>query len=149
MSKNFQKFSLLISVIFLIVLILDYCDCFHYWKCYYLPVYGTDSDYLALPRHSQKVVIFFRGWTQPFFNSILNQTIRADEIICFDKEITLSHNYNRLVRKRKTHGKDMIDCVKRTETEKNTILIELDSNVIYPRNYLETRIKNKEYILTA
>lgn len=157
-KKAIQIISLVFSILGLIYLILAYYGIIRYVK---LHVVSTDTyieNYMKLPKASKdRVTVCFTAEAKqlenlkPFINSILDQTVRVDDIALTIpykdmnkvpenlKKILSSYGYN----KDYDNAGNLICSVLR-EPEAETKIIVVEPNMVYGQDFIETIIEESE-----
>ena len=157
-------------IISLLTIIYMICDKYELIRYLFLKIFspnGYIKKYKNLPKKSDKIIISFQldnyeniDNLKPMISSLLDQTIKVDEIILnipntFDKTklpdfihkvaiiLTYERNYGQ--------GAKLLPILLR-EKEDNTIICALDTNKIYGNDFIETMIhelkKEKDTVLT-
>lgn len=147
-------FSLIISVVSLLYLLFSYFGFIRYFKLYYNPLESYVNNYTKLDKADKdRVVIAFSAEEKdfknlkPFINSILDQTVRVDDIA-----ITIPYkDTNKVPEELKKvlsvngYSKDYEDaanlvCSVLREPENNTKIIIVEPNMIYGQDFVETMV---------
>lgn len=157
-KKTVLVFSLILSVASLIYLISDYYGYIRYHK-----LHMTESDvyikkYTSLGKPCKdRVVICFSvsieniSRIDPFLNSILDQSVRVDEIMLITaypdlskisekyKKVCSVHGYN----KNYDNNAGLI-CSVLTEPDANTKIIIVSPEIVYPPDFVQTLVAESE-----
>jgi hypothetical protein len=157
-KKAFQIFSLIFSVIALAFMILSYIQITRYFQLHIKSTESYIKKYPTLPKaNKERTVIAFTTTPdklnnmKPFINSILDQTVRVDDIalnipykyfgqVPDDlKKIVSVYGYNIDYE----NVGDMICSILR-EPEGNTRIILVDPETIYGNDFVETIVDESE-----
>ena len=157
-KKTILIFSLIFSILTLLYLISDY-----YGGNRYIVLHVNDSDkyiknYTKLEKACKgRVVVCFSNndpdlkGINPFLNSILDQTVRIDEIMLITpysnigkipekyKKVLSVHGY----KKNYDNAANLI-CSVLTEPDANTKIIIVDSNIVYPQDFIQTLVTESD-----
>lgn len=157
MDRKSLIISLIVSSILLFYLILDY-----YGVLRYFIVKNSDykrylKNYETLPKaDAERVVIAFRYVPEqeksipllPFINSILNQSVKVDDIILITpyKYMKSIPEYLKQIVALNCHSVDYEDastiiCSVLREPESNTKIIIVDSNMIYGKTFVQDLVE--------
>jgi hypothetical protein len=157
-KKTMLIISLIFSILALLYLISDY-----YGGNRYIIMHMKEHDnyiknYGKLKKASkERVIVCFSNTDpnlpniNPFLNSILDQTVRIDEIML----ITPYHNIEKIPQKYKKiltvhgHHKNYYNvsnliCSVLTEPEANTKIIIVESSIVYPVDFIETMVSESD-----
>lgn len=144
-KKHWIMFSIGMSFLSLIFSILTYFGIIRYINMYLFSTSSYANSYKNLERaKNDKVVINIRispdkdNISPAVINSLLDQTVRVDEINIFsDKPFTLPDTKG-IVKKHKTYKNYCSDipCIMK-ETNKNTIIIFLNDKTIYGKDFIQ------------
>lgn len=150
LKRKFQIFSLLLSIFALIYLYLDY---YGYIRLYRLRTRDCEyyiNKYKSLPKADKKrVVITFnhpKGDIKPFINSILDQTVRVDDIGITSKEdVNIPEHLKKIINIYR-YEKDYKDagnaiCSVLREPESDTKIIILNPNKIYGIDFIQNIVE--------
>lgn len=159
-NKPILVLSLILSILSLIYLVLDRQG---YIRNYRLTHNSPESylkNYMSLPKFGKNKVVISVATKNAstdkfkiFLNSILDQTIRVDEIILiipYKNMNTVSENIKKVV---SVHGysKDYdnaacLICSVLTEPENNTQILIVDPETVYKQDFIEKMLeKSKEH----
>jgi len=150
--------SLIISIISLLYFVFEY-----YGGVRYIKLHKNNSDdYLQTYTDIQKasnnrVIVCFSTtldrirYTDPFINSILDQTVRVDEILLVIQYSDISNIPEKYKKVLSVHGynKNYDDnanliCSVLTEPDANTKIILVEPNVVYPVDFIETMVSESD-----
>jgi len=152
LKRKFQIFSLVLSIFVLIYLYLDY---YGYIRMHRLRTRDFEyyiNKYKSLPKADKKrVVISFdnpKGNIKPFINSILDQTVRVDDIgitLNSKEKVNIPENLKKIINIY-TYEKDYKDagntiCSVLREPETDTKIIILNPNKIYGIDFIQSIIE--------
>lgn len=157
-KKAIQIISLVLSVLALIYLVMAHYGMLRYIKLHVTPTETYVSDYMKLPKASKdRVTICFSASVtelskmKPFINSILDQTIRVDDI-----GLTIPYkDINKVPKNLKKvlslygYTKDYdnagnLVCSVLREPEANTKIIVVEPNMIYGQDFVESMVEESE-----
>lgn len=157
-KKAIQIISLLLSIVGLVYLVLSHYGILRYVKLHMTSTEYYLDSYTKLPKGSKdRVVICFAADTEdlgklkPFINSILDQTVRIDDIgltIPYKnmekipkglKKILSAYGYS----KDYDNAGNLINSILR-EPEANTKIIIVEPNMVYGQDFIETMIEESE-----
>jgi len=151
-KKHWIMFSIGMSFLSLIFSILTYFGLIRYFNMYLFSSKSYANSYKTLERaNNDKVVININinpnknYISSAVINSLLDQTVRVDEINIFtDKPITLPET-NGIVKRHKTYKNyfSVMPCIMK-ETNKNTIIIFLNDNKIYGKDFIQDLIDSTD-----
>lgn len=149
-KKQWIIFSIVISFLSLIFSILTYFGIIRYINMYIFSSSSYANSYKTLERaKNDKVVINIminpdkHSISSAVINSLLDQTVKVDEINIFsDNPITLPDTKG-IVKRHKTYKNycSTIPCIMK-ETNKNTIIIFLNDNKIYGKDFIQDLIES-------
>lgn len=154
-KKIFQIVSLVLSVLGLVYMILVRYGIIRYVKLHFSSTEGYIDNFKTLPKADKsRVVITFSADTsqmkklKPFINSILDQTVRVDDIalnIPYKDVKSIPENLKKIL---SVHGysKDYDDagnlvCSVLTEPEANTKIIVVEPNMVYGEDFVEEMVR--------
>lgn len=157
-KKAFQIISLFLSILGLLYLILAYYGIIRYIKLHITPSDAYIQNYTKLPKASKdRVTVCFTANEKelknlkPFINSILDQTVRVDDIALTIpykdinkipenlKKVISSYGYS----KDYDNAGNLICSVLR-EPEAETKIIIVEPNMVYGQDFIETMIEETE-----
>jgi hypothetical protein len=158
-KKTFQILSLLLSVLSLLYLILNYFGLIRYVILHRSKTEDYISRYPSLPKADKnRVVVCFTisdikefDTIKPFINSILDQTVKVDDIAVtlsykdIDKipqqykKIISGYGYNQDY----DNAGNLIFSILR-EPESDTKIIMVDPHVVYGEDFIETILQSSE-----
>jgi len=151
-KKQWIMFSIGMSFLSLIFSILTYFGLIRYINMYIFSTSSYANSYKNLERaKNDKVVINInikhdkQHISSAVINSLLDQTVRVDEINIFsDNPITLPDTKG-IVKRHKTYKNycSAVPCIMK-ETNKNTIIIFLNDNKIYGKDFIQDLIESSE-----
>jgi len=166
-KKVLQIISLVLSITGLIYLILAYYGIIRYIKLHVVSTETYINNYTKLPKASKdRVTICFAanpdelGKLKPFINSILDQTVRVDDIaltIPYKDMEKVPENLKKVL-SAYGYSKDYdnagnLVCSVLREPEANTKIIVVEPNMVYGQDFVETMIeesgKNIDKIIYA
>lgn len=166
-KKAIQIISLVLSVLGLVFLILSYYGFIRYFKLHITPVENYINNYTEKQKASKdRVTVCFTAnenelnKLKPFINSILDQTVKVDDIaltIPYKDTNKIPQNLKKVL---STYGynKDYdnagnLVCSVLREPEANTKIIIVEPNMIYGEDFIETMVaeseKNEDKIIYA
>lgn len=126
-KEELLKLSIILSVI---VVVFSYFELFRYMS---LHVSKPSVDYSSLTRAlPSRVVVVCNVATRPFINSMLDQTVKVDEICLFSSEKSSYPEVNSY-----DYGSNPIVSSLKKERDSNTVMIYLDGNTVYSPEYIE------------
>jgi hypothetical protein len=158
-KKTIQIISLVFSVLSLIYFITQYYGYDRYIKLHFNDINPYIKNYSNIPKScDDRVIICFNSpiqqlpKLQPFLISILDQTVRVDDIILVIhskdtkyipekfKPILTINDYHR------NYENDSVNIIRSisTEPESNTKIILVDPTMVYPENFIETFVEHSE-----
>lgn len=173
MEKKFIILSLLVSVFFLLYMIADYNGIVRYFKLHFSSPEPFINSYKNLDSYDKnnknKIVIAFSIPASPesrvlslpkipFINSILDQTVRVDDIgisIPYKDAKNIPSNIKKVLSVYGTsvNYKDSAICSALREPEANTKIILLEPDVVYGQDFIEKIIdasnKNPDKIIES
>jgi hypothetical protein len=147
-----------ITIISIIITFLYYFGIIRYLELHICNHKKYLEKYKNLDKASdKKVVISFTTTPEkvkklkPFINSLLDQTVKVDNIVLNipkNKEYNIPHEYNNILNifqigKDYGDGNKFISTVLREE-DNDTIIILLEDNFIYGKDYIETILEEYE-----
>jgi hypothetical protein len=151
-KRKFQLLSLLLSVVALVYLYLEY---YGYIRMYKLKNTNCEyyiNKYNSLPKaDKQRVIITFhrpKGDIKPFINSILDQTVRVDDIgmtLNSKEKVNIPEQLKKIINIY-TYEKDYKDagiaiCSVLREPESDTKIIILNPNKIYGIDFIQSIVE--------
>lgn len=156
MKKSTIIISLVLSVITLLYIILDYCGYIRYIKLHLFSTEHYLKNYKNLEKADKnRVIVSFSlplvvGSLKPFINSLLDQSVRVDDIIINIKDSgsidtsflkTLETDYKKVLTINK-YKKDYDDasnliCSVLREPETNTKIILVDPGIVYGKDFIQ------------
>jgi hypothetical protein len=154
-KKILQIISLVLSIIGLIYLILAYYGIIRYINLHLSPTETYIDNYIKLPKTSKdRIVICFTAnpdeleKLKPFINSILDQTVRIDDIaltIPYKNMGKVPTNLKKIISEY-GYSKDYdnagnLICSVLREPESNTKIIIVDPSMVYGKDFVETIIE--------
>jgi hypothetical protein len=154
-KKTILIISLIISIFSLFYLIFDYYGYIRYVK---LHLYDNNlylKNYVLLPKlNKERIVICFTTTSdnikniKPFINSILDQTLRVDEIILilpYDDQKNVPDNIKKILSvqgyKKKYNSSPNVICSVLTEPEATTKIILVEPSIIYSQDFVENMVE--------
>lgn len=156
-KKVITLIFLIISVIMLIYMFLSHYGILRYIKLHRMPLEHYSNNYTKLPKaDKQRVVVAFSleninelNRIKPFLNSILDQTVRVDDIalILPQKYSTkkLADKYNFLSTYFYTMDYRDSSCLITTvlrEPETNTKIILVSTNMVYGKEFVQAMVES-------
>lgn len=157
-----EKRKIIIMTIISTVLSLAFILLSYYGITRYISLYTKSPerfirDYSNLPKASKNRVVISLATTpdtvdrlKPVLNSILDQTVKVDQILLITSRYDINipkyvNDIANVIPAGKDYGKGtkLIPTLLR-EKECNTIIIALDNNVIYGKDFIETIIEESE-----
>lgn len=155
-KKIMQIISLIISILGLIYLILSYYGLIRYIKLHIVSTEHYISKYMSLPKATKdRVVISFEtdkdgiNKIKPFLNSILDQTVRVDDIgITISEPKDIPENLKKVLSVY-SYDKDYDDagnliCAVLREPDAKTKIIFVEPNMIYGEDFIQNLIEKSE-----
>jgi hypothetical protein len=157
-KKAIQIISLVLSIAALIYLVLAYYGIIRYIKLHATPTESYIGNYTKLPKESKdRVTICFAanveelGKLNPFINSILDQTVRVDDIgltIPYKDMEKVPENLKKVL-SMYGYSKDYEDagnliCSVLREPEANTKIIVVEPDMVYGQDFVESMIEASE-----
>lgn len=157
-KKAFQIFSLIFSIIALAFMILSYMQITRYLQLHIKSTESYIKKYPTLTRaNKERTIVAFTATEdeikkiRPFLNSILDQTVRVDDIalnIPYKYFGQIPHDIKKIVsvygyEKDYESAADMICSILR-EPEGNTKIILVDPGIIYGNDFIETLVDESE-----
>ena len=155
MGRKFLIISLVISVVFLAFLIFDYMGGTRYIKIHTVPTEKFLKNYKNLKKPgSSRIVVSFSCTRDnidritPFINSILDQTIRVDDIALSIPYKDIPKIPAHLKPVLSVYGKSVdypdLVCGVLREPEAKTKIFVLDPTLVYGQDFLETMLEVQE-----
>jgi len=156
-KKTIQIISLIFSIIGLLYMFLSYYGIIRYIKLHFTSTENYLENYTKLPKASKDrvAICFTADQTQlnklkPFINSILDQTVKVDDIALTipSKDYKIPKNLNKILSTYE-YNKDYDDagnliCSILREPESNTKIIVVEPNMIYGHDFIENIIEESE-----
>ena len=151
-KKTSLMISLIISLLSLLYLITDYYGGTRYVLLHNNQMSHYINKYTKLPKASKsRVIVCFSAPAcelenmDPFLNSILDQTVRVDEILLitpYDNVEKVSPKYKKILsvngyKKNYDKAANLV-CSVLTEPDATTKIIIIDNSIIYPVDFIET-----------
>ena len=154
MEKKFIVLSLLVSIFFLLYMVADYNGIIRYFKLHFVNPEPYINSYKNLDKASQKdkIVVAFsypsNTQIKPFINSILDQTVRVDDIAVsipyknMSRTEIIPSNIKKVLSLYGTSVQysDSGVCHALREPEANTKIILLEPNVVYGQDFIEKMV---------
>lgn len=157
-KKTMLVISLVLSILSLLYFIAEYYGGTRYIKLHRNETDSYLDNYKNISKASKhRVVLCFssslQGLTRidPFLNSILDQTVRVDEIMLVISYSEINHipeKYKKIV---SIHGfkKDYdtnasLICSILTEPDADTKIILVDPDIVYPSDFIETMVAESD-----
>ena len=154
-KKTILIISLIISIFSLFYFIVDYYGYIRYLKLHYYDNNSYLQNYTLLPKSNKdRVVICFTTTLdnifniKPFINSILDQSLRVDEIILilpYDDVKNVPDNIKKILSvqgyKKKYNSSPNVICSVLTEPEATTKIILVEPSTIYPSDFVENIVE--------
>lgn len=162
MNKRTKIILLFLStIISLIITLTTYFSLDRYINLHISPIEKYTSNYDKLNKPNKKIIIslysspYYISRIKPVLNSILDQTIKVNQIdlniITNSNTYSVPSEYEKCVNIYNS-GKNYNSCTHiiptlLREKEKNTIIIALDNDIIYGKDFLEKMIETSEKYL--
>lgn len=154
MKRNVLIFSLIISILSLIFLCVSYFGILRYGQLYLHSTEYYTNKYVSLPKADKnRVVVAFTASDKelanlkPFLNSILDQSVRVDDIALTIPYSRMKNVDSKLKKVLSVYGfsKDYgnasnLICTVLREPDANTKIIIVDPNVIYGKDFVESLV---------
>ena len=149
-KKVFQLFSLILSILALIFMIMSHYGIIRQYYLRHKPTEYYVDKYKSLPKADKdRVVVSFpyKNDIKVFLNSILDQTVRVDDIgtTTKNKDLKLSGAEKKVVNVY-TYDKDYNDtgnaiCTVLREPETNCKIILLDPTKMYGKDFIQSIVE--------
>lgn len=164
MGRKFLLISLAVSILFLLFLVFDYMGGIRYIKLHTTSTENFLKRYKTLKKPGQsRIVVSFScsgsdlDKIHPFVNSILDQTIRVDDIVLSIPYRDIPRIPPKLKPVLSVYGKTVdypeLICGVLREPEAKTKIFVLDPTLVYGQDFLETMLevqdKSPEEIVTC
>jgi hypothetical protein len=127
--------------------VLSYLGIIRYYNILYTKSNKYIENYINVPHiENTKIIIISKLKTysnidiKPFINSLFDQTIHVDNIIIYNNDNRLDHLDNNIISVMKYNDNSKyshIDNIMNFEKEKYTIIIDLQENIIYGKDFIE------------
>lgn len=157
-KKAIQIISLVLSILGLIYLVLSYYGIIRYIKLHVTSPETYIENYTKLPKESKdRVTVCFTANAsqidklKPFINSILDQTVRVDDIALTIPYKDTGKVPESLKKVLSTYGysKDYdnagnLICSILREPEANTKIIIVEPNMVYGQDFIESMLEESE-----
>lgn len=148
MSKRTNLiWSLVISIFTLIYIILDYIGFLRQLKLHYYQPESYLKNYENLERaDTGRIILIFSGWDSnsdtPFLNSLLDQTVKVDDIIAI-----VAHDSQSIVPKMVTMYKkikdDSLTCSLAREGNLKTKMVFILKKKVFDKTFLQDILESK------
>ena len=151
-KKQWIIFSIVTSFLSLIFSILTYFGIIRYINMYLFSTSNYANSYKTLERaKNDKVVININinpnknYISYAVINSLLDQTVKVDEINIFSDNPIILPDTKGIVKRHKTYKNycAALPCIMK-ETNKNTIIIFLNDNKIYGKDFIQDLIETAD-----
>ncbi len=157
-KRNFLILSLIVTIVSILYLVLSHYEISRYFKLRSASVESFTKDYTKLPKASKnKVIVAFTATEEqlskikPFINSILDQTVRVDEIVLvipYPLTDKVPQETKKVLSVR-GHSKDYDDASALvssvlSEPEADTKIILVEPYMVYGKYFIESIVDKSE-----
>jgi hypothetical protein len=157
-KKTILIISLILSILSLLYFVTEYYGCHRYIKLHFddTEVYLKNYTKLAKAAKDRTIVCFSATPEQmltmkPFINSILDQTVRVDEIMLIIPYKNMGKVPEKFKKVLSIHGHSKnydnaanLVCSVLTEPEAKTKIIIVEPNMVYSQDFVENMVEQSE-----